>query len=81
MAAEIQLPDGTPAIYDGKWHCSDPKAIPMLEYFTGEVLKEEYDTTAFPNRHASIAELVAAKIIGAKLVRYDPVKSRPGAIY
>lgn len=80
MAAEIELPDGTPAQYNGKWDCPDPKAIPVLNYFTEKVM-EEVDLNIFPNRHASIAERVVAKIVGAKMIRFDPVKGRPGAIY
>lgn len=77
MAAEIELPDGTPALYNGKWTCADPKAIPMLDYFT-EKVREHWWATAFPNPHANIAEHVVAMIAGAKMVRYDPLPKIPG---
>ena len=81
MAAEIELQDGTPAIYTGtEWLCPDPKAVPMLEYFTEQVFNEVYESD-LPNICAGVARRVVAKIVGAKLVRYDAVKNSPGAIY
>ena len=82
MAAEIELPDGTPALYTGaEWVCDDPKAIPVLEYFTEKVFEEIVDPAILPNPCADIAELVVAKFLGAKLIRYDEVEYNPDVDY
>jgi hypothetical protein len=78
MAAEIELPDGEIACYTGgKWDCSDPKAIPVLEYFTAKVFEEEVDPAIFANPCADVAARVVAKFLGAKLIRYDSAEWRP----
>ena len=78
MAAEIELPDGTRAIYDGRWQCSDPKAIPVLNYFTDKALERmDYE----PSYIRYVAVEVVAVIVGSRVVRIDPPVYRQGVHY
>ena len=68
MAAIISLPDGTRAtIHQNRWSCSDPKAIPVLEYFSARV-----DGDTFTNHDGQIARGVAGMIVGARFISSDP---------
>jgi hypothetical protein len=77
MAAIIELPDGTRATLQGyKWTCSDPKAIPVLEFFSKRV-----DGHVHTNPASIIANGVVKVIVGSRLIHADPtVPLPPGAI-
>jgi len=73
MAAEIELPDGTPAMIDnGVWFSPDPDAIPVLNYFTERIQHE-----TFTNPDGETAREVAAMIVGARFIYSDPAEPLP----
>ena len=77
MAAQIELPDGHVATYNGSlgWECSDPKSKVVLEYFTEkamELMAGEYH----PNEIAAIATRVAGMIVGARVIWVQPLSPR-----
>ncbi len=68
MAAEIEMPDGTPAmIEDGVWYFPDPRAIPVLEYFTERIVGE-----AVTNYDSEVAREVVTMMVGARFIYSDP---------
>ena len=70
MAAKILLPDGTPATLIGrKWQCSDPDAIPVLEYFSSLVPREVYQ-----NKEEVKARGVAEFLIGSQYLGCDSLR-------
>ena len=65
MAAILQLPIGTFGICSyGKWYSPDPKAAPMLEYFSRYVTGDVYT-----NPDSAHAREVAKMIVGARFIR------------
>jgi hypothetical protein len=68
MAATIELPDGTRATIHGqRWSCSDPKAIPVLEFFAKRVQEHIYT-----DPDGIIAWEVAKVIVGSRFISADP---------
>jgi hypothetical protein len=86
MAAQIQLPDGTVATYNGEqgwddFSDDDPKVKVMLEYFTEKAI-EAIGGRYHPYPATAIAREVAGMIVGARVVWEQPTKpSEPDTIY
>ena len=86
MGAQIQLPDGTVATYNGEqgwddFSDDDPKVKVMLEYFTEKAI-ESIGGRYHPNPSTAIAREVAGMIVGARIVWEPPMKpSEPGVEY
>ena len=73
MAAILQLPNGTFGICSyGKWYSPDPKAAPMLEYFSRYVTGDVYT-----NPDSAHAREVAKMIVGARFIYSDPSEPIP----
>jgi hypothetical protein len=64
-------PDYPYAFYEnGGWYCPDPKAIPMLDYFTKEVRKAHPEYS-----EEEMVRAVAASIVGCEFIWARPVSS------
>jgi hypothetical protein len=64
MAARILLPDGTPAsVRSGTWSCADPEAIPVLDYFSRQVVKQIWESEDRAYAPGVVKFLVGARFI------------------
>ena len=68
MFYQIKLPGGPHTFYSKNgWYCPDPKAIPMLNYFTKEVM------LAHPAySEEEMVRAVAATIAGCEFIAAQP---------